>query len=242
LESITHASFSDYSVAAKCYQRLEFLGDAVLDLLISRYYYNSNDSGLSPGQLTDLKIATVNNETFARLTTEHCFHAYLRHHSSTLFSKINMFVNAFQEEKSLGGYRGEELYPPKVLSDLFESIAGGILIDSGDIEVVWSVYKNLLFKCEWFVTYLDPNNPPVHPVREFGETAQKNGCSIFVWKDKKGNSGESASCTLLLHGVTIAYAEAESAKVARRLAAKIGIKEIQKNPNFWKEKCSCRST
>lgn len=35
-EACTHCSWPDQSAA--CYQRLEFLGDAALDLLISRYY------------------------------------------------------------------------------------------------------------------------------------------------------------------------------------------------------------
>jgi endoribonuclease Dicer len=35
-EAFTHCSWPDEGVA--CYQRMEFLGDAVLDLLISRHY------------------------------------------------------------------------------------------------------------------------------------------------------------------------------------------------------------
>ena len=35
-EACTHCSWPDQS--APCYQRLEFLGDAALDILISRYY------------------------------------------------------------------------------------------------------------------------------------------------------------------------------------------------------------
>jgi len=90
-----------------------------------------------------------------------------------------------------------------------------------------------------FKNYLNPANPPLHPVRDFGETAQFNKCSQFIWVDKKGKFGEIAACTLKVHNKIIAHAEADSAKVARRLTAKQALKLLRENPNFWKENCSC---
>lgn len=46
------------------WQRLEFLGDAVLDYLVTVHLYKQNP-GLSPGLLTDLRSASVNNDYFA---------------------------------------------------------------------------------------------------------------------------------------------------------------------------------
>ncbi|CAF5048596.1 unnamed protein product, partial [Rotaria magnacalcarata] len=57
------ASYS-YNTITDCYQRLEFLGDAVLDYVITRYLYE-HPKRHSPGELTDLRSALVNNNIFA---------------------------------------------------------------------------------------------------------------------------------------------------------------------------------
>ncbi|KAI3811509.1 hypothetical protein L1987_21233 [Smallanthus sonchifolius] len=63
LEAITHASYQDPGIGC-CYQRLEFLGDSVLDLLITRHLFNKHND-IDPGELTDLRSSSVNNENFA---------------------------------------------------------------------------------------------------------------------------------------------------------------------------------
>ena len=40
-----------------CYQRLEFLGDAVLDFLITRHLFDHPSRRFTPGELTDLRAA-----------------------------------------------------------------------------------------------------------------------------------------------------------------------------------------
>lgn len=95
LQAMTHASYSPNTVT-DCYQRLEFLGDAVLDYLITRHLYE--DPRLhSPGALTDLRSALVNNTIFASLAVRHGFHKYFRHLSPGLHDVVNRFVQ-IQEE------------------------------------------------------------------------------------------------------------------------------------------------
>ena len=60
LESLTHPS-CDYDTKLESYQRLEFLGDAVLDMLVVRWLASSESAAtLSPGTLTLIKAALVN--------------------------------------------------------------------------------------------------------------------------------------------------------------------------------------
>jgi ribonuclease-3 len=49
-----HESYSNENDICECYQRLEFLGDAVLDLVVSEFLYNM-DSNLTEGQLTRIR-------------------------------------------------------------------------------------------------------------------------------------------------------------------------------------------
>lgn len=85
VEAITHASRPSSGVS--CYQRLEFVGDAVLDHLITKHLFFMY-TDLPPGRLTDLRAAAVNNENFARVAVKHNLHVHLRHGSSALEKQV----------------------------------------------------------------------------------------------------------------------------------------------------------
>lgn len=75
-------------------QRLEFLGDSVLDILITWYLYQSH-ADVDPGELTDLRSASVNNENFAQVAVRHNFEKHLQYCSSVLQSQITEYVRSF---------------------------------------------------------------------------------------------------------------------------------------------------
>ncbi|GBO39829.1 Endoribonuclease Dcr-1, partial [Araneus ventricosus] len=97
LQAFTHPSYSDNDIT-DCYQRLEFLGDSVLDYLITRQLYE-DPAGHSPGKLTDLRSALVNNIYFAFLAVKHNYHGFLKIMSPDLFHLINHFLEVLQESK-----------------------------------------------------------------------------------------------------------------------------------------------
>ncbi|KAG8390725.1 hypothetical protein BUALT_Bualt01G0113300 [Buddleja alternifolia] len=66
VEALTHGSYMLPEIPG-CYQRLEFLGDAVLDYCITMHLHHKYP-GLSPGLLTDLRSASVNNDCYAQST------------------------------------------------------------------------------------------------------------------------------------------------------------------------------
>lgn len=90
LQSMTHASYFPNQLT-DCYQRLEFLGDAVLDYLITRHLYEDPRMH-SPGALTDLRSALVNNTIFASLAVRNSFHKYFRHLSPGLNEVNIMYI------------------------------------------------------------------------------------------------------------------------------------------------------
>ncbi|XP_055995249.1 endoribonuclease Dicer-like isoform X2 [Ostrea edulis] len=153
LQAFTHASYH-YNTVTDCYQRLEFLGDAILDYVITRHLYEDSCK-YSPGVLTDLRSALVNNNIFAALAVKWDFHKYFKAISPPLFGVIEKFVARQKEredEIDLSDDEGEgedeehvELEVPKALGDIFESLAGAIYLDSGmSLDTVWKVYYRIM--------------------------------------------------------------------------------------------------
>ncbi|KFB46099.1 AGAP002836-PB-like protein [Anopheles sinensis] len=121
LQAMTHASYSPNRLT-DCYQRLEFLGDAILDYLITRHLYEDRRQH-SPGALTDLRSALVNNTIFASLAVRHGFHKYFLHLSPGLQEVIDRFVRIQQENSHR--ITEEEYYLPDEDDDLMDAIGGG---------------------------------------------------------------------------------------------------------------------
>uniref|UniRef100_A0A3Q2PQN4 ribonuclease III n=1 Tax=Fundulus heteroclitus TaxID=8078 RepID=A0A3Q2PQN4_FUNHE len=110
LQAFTHASYH-YNTVTDCYQRLEFLGDAILDYLITKHLYEDPRQH-SPGVLTDLRSALVNNTIFASLAVKYDYHKFFKAISPELFHVIDDFVQ-FQLEKDEMQGMDSEVSPPR---------------------------------------------------------------------------------------------------------------------------------
>lgn len=177
LQAFTHPSYTSNSIT-DCYQRLEFVGDAVLDFLITCYIYEYCGN-LTPGQLTDLRSSLVNNNVFGALAVRLGLHKFLLSHCKSLLEAIEPFV-AYQEMKNYEVHGNEllilinendskiaeEVDVPKALGDVFESLAGAIYLDSGcSLDTVWRIYYSIMkIEIEKF-----SQNVPMNPVRALYE-------------------------------------------------------------------------
>ncbi|KAL2341556.1 hypothetical protein Fmac_009496 [Flemingia macrophylla] len=182
VEALTHGSYMLPEIP-RCYQRLEFLGDSVLDYLITRHLYRKYP-GMSPGQLTDMRSSSVNNDCYALSAIKHGLHKHVLHASQELHKDIAVTLDNFDKffSSSTFGYESE-ISPPKVLGDIIESLAGAILVDSGyNEEAVWQSIRPLL---EPLVT---PQTLKLHPIRELTELCQKRSYDIIQkdWSRKDG--------------------------------------------------------
>ena len=82
-EALTHSSCynnnnNNNGESFRSYQRLEFVGDTVLGLALSKYLYMEYPS-LDPGQLSPLHKANISNEKLARVAVRHHLDSYIRH-------------------------------------------------------------------------------------------------------------------------------------------------------------------
>ncbi|KAK4485843.1 hypothetical protein RD792_008490 [Penstemon davidsonii] len=172
LEATTHATETEQGVGY-CYQRLEYLGDSVLDILITWHLY-VNHTKIDPGELTDLRSASVNNDNFAIAAVRGNLHPHLQHGSSFLENQISTFIKCVSVMSN--SVLTPDIKGPKVLGDLVESIAGALLIDSKlDLDKVWKVFKPLLSPI------VTPDKLELPPSRELIELCDSLGYFI---KDK----------------------------------------------------------
>lgn len=162
-QAFTHSSFQENCAS---YERLEYIGDSVLNLLIAKeHYFDYPD--LPPGKLTRLRAANVDTEKLARVAIKYNLHNYLRHKKLLLKEKVEEFKNATLEYPlhSVG-----LIEPPKVLADIVESLIGAIYIDSNfSLDITWHVVKDLL------QPLIPLTKLEIHPVTKIYELCQKNG-------------------------------------------------------------------
>lgn len=94
-------------------QRLEFLGDSVLDLLITWHLFKCYKD-IDPGELTDLRSASVNNDNFAQVAIRQKLQLHLQHGSGYLLEQITEYAKRLEnssEDKYLVSSTGSSKGP-----------------------------------------------------------------------------------------------------------------------------------
>ncbi|XP_007049126.2 PREDICTED: ribonuclease 3-like protein 3 [Theobroma cacao] len=172
-EAFTHASLGKSFSS----ERLEYVGDSVLNLLFTKQQYFEYPD-LPPGALTRLRAANVDTEKLARVAYKHGLHRYLRHKKPLLAEQIRQFSKEIQRYP----LRSNGLVDvPKALADLVEASIGAVFIDSNSsIDTVRTVFKDLL------EPVIRRENLEIHPVTQLYEVCQKRNLKVkFVdlWKE-----------------------------------------------------------
>ncbi|PRQ25534.1 putative ribonuclease III post-transcriptional gene silencing PAZ-Argonaute family [Rosa chinensis] len=220
-EAITHASQQKLG-ASYCYQRLEFLGDSVLDLLTTQHLYRSH-TDIDPGVWTDLRSAAVSNENFAQAAIRQNLHLHLQHCSGLLRSHITEYERLLTEaEHSTSSV--EDIKCPKALGDMVESIAGAILIDTKlNLDEVWRVFKPILSPI------VTPSSLQLHPLRKLSELCDSLG--YFVKETcTKDDTLVNVELSLQLEDVLlVGNGFDRSRKAAKHKAARQVLKALEKS-------------
>lgn len=132
-EAFTQASYVNEhpNQGLKFYERIEFLGDAVLQLTVSEYIYQRYPA-MPQGELTRLRAAMVQEDSFSKFALECHFDQYIR----------------------LG--HGEEMAGARqrssLLCDIFESFIGALYLDQGKHAVEQFIQQVIFPKLDqgWF--------------------------------------------------------------------------------------------
>ena len=99
IEALTHKSFSreheKTNAALEDYERLEFLGDAVLGCLMARYFFlTTQNDGIrkNPKELHKMKTSVINNNLLSLIVIENKIHEYMIYNT-----KAPSFYEQFQK-------------------------------------------------------------------------------------------------------------------------------------------------
>ncbi|WOL09052.1 endoribonuclease [Canna indica] len=222
LEAVTHASQQEIGICF-CYQRLEFLGDSVLDILITWYLFQSHKD-VDPGELTDLRSASVNNDNFAQVAVMHKLQEHLQHNSGLLLEKIMEYVKRLEDsaEDKYSLLSNGSSKAPKVLGDIVESIAGAILIDTKlDLKKVWEIFQPLLSPI------VTPDNLELPPLRELIELCDHHGYFLKTTCTIDGDMVVAILEVQLEDVLLIRKGSEKTKKVAKGQAAYLLLKDLE---------------
>ena len=108
--ALTHRSCLNEPGITESYERLEFLGDAVLEMLISVYLFNKYPDKME-GYLTAARSATVRTEALSKINID---------------NGINSYIIMSKGEEATGGRDNTS-----ILEDVIESLIGSLYCDGG---------------------------------------------------------------------------------------------------------------
>ena len=194
--ALTHSSFAnELSGDAKCNERLEFLGDSVLSIIVSDYLYNNFET--PEGELTKLRASLVCEEALFDFAKQ---------------IDLGQYIKLGKGEANNGGNKR-----PSILSDAFEAVLAAMYLDGG-IEPVKSLV--LSFVKEYLK---DKNKISFKDYKtELQEIIQKNPEEKieYVLVGEEGpDHNKSFTVAIKLNTISIAQGTGRSIKAAEQAAA-----------------------
>ncbi|KAL2001634.1 hypothetical protein VTN02DRAFT_1519 [Thermoascus thermophilus] len=97
--AFTHPSYPSAWAKVPCYQRLEFLGDSLLDMVcVEDLFHRFPDR--DPQWLTEHKMAMVSNKFLGAVAVQLGLHTHLQHFSSVLQSQITNYAEEVRAAES----------------------------------------------------------------------------------------------------------------------------------------------
>ena len=201
-QAFTHRSYLNENRELKRghNERLEFLGDAVLELIVTQYLYAKFSN--PEGELTSWRSALVNGEMLAKVAQEIGVEKYL--------------MMSRGEAKDAGRAR------QYLLANALEAIIGAIFLDLGYDVAKEFVLKNVVVNLKEILEkklYLDPKSY----FQERAQETNKLTPSYRVMKEWGPDHDKHFVVGIFLGSELIAEGEGNSKQEAQREAARIGL-------------------
>ena len=204
-QALTHSSFANEIGMPHCdNERLEFLGDALLDMVISIILFSS-ESDKAEGDLTKLRASVVCERALAKISKD---------------KGINNFLMLGKGEEASGGRTRDS-----IVADAVEAIIGAIYLDGGfsaASNVVANLFDSALRDAEM-------GKLPKDTKTELQEILQAKGpCEIKydLVSEEGPDHDKSFTFTVSANGKVIGDGKGKSKKEAQQKAAEAALRGI----------------
>lgn len=205
-EALTHPSLSKEDRAQPNYQRLEFLGDKVLSLVIGEFLM-SKYLNESEGDLSKRQAVLVSGETLAEIALE---------------IGLNQVIKVSKGEKNLGGTTNK-----RNLENALEALIGALYLDS-------DFTKAQEFIMSFWHQYLQkdtaPPKDPVSQLQEIVQTRTKQLPEYITVKSGGLDHSPEFLSTVRIRNLNLAFCAAgKSKKEAQKEVAKVALQFLLNN-------------
>ena len=201
IEALTHKSYK------KPYnnERLEFLGDAVLDLIVGEYLFAKFPSS-NEGILSKIRASLVNESGFTLLARELDLGGYI--------------YLSMAEENNNGRDK------PSLLSNAFEAIIGAVYLEAG-LNTAKDISIKLLEECHPKIDLKSLSKDYKTALQELTQATH----GVTPLYEMLGSSGpdhkKEFEIAIILDEKTIASAKGKSKKDAQQKAAQIALEKLK---------------
>lgn len=197
--AFTHTSYANENKKVS-YERLEYLGDAVLELVVSDFLYNN--TGYQEGKMTKLR---------AHYVCENANYEY------SMKLGLNQYLKLGHGEEMSGGRDRKA-----IVADIFESFIGAVYLDQGFNKAKEIIYSTTIeFMKEHKLDFYDDYKS------ELQELVQTDKRSLeYVIVDEKGPAhNKTFKAIVKIDDVIYGEGVAHTKKEAEQMAAKSAIEK-----------------
>ena len=195
-QALTHSSFSNEQRIRKWknYERIEFLGDAVLELVSSDYFYHTFPEE-TEGNLTKMRAAAVCEQALAITARQ---------------LKLGSYMIFGKGEEASGGRERES-----IIADAVEAVIGAIYLDSGIEKAREFIHRFVLNDLEHKRLFYDAKSI----LQEYVQETKAGELIYELIKEEGPEHDKLFAMEARLNGKTIGYGEGKSKKTAQQHAA-----------------------
>ncbi|KAI1081615.1 hypothetical protein F5B20DRAFT_588229 [Whalleya microplaca] len=260
-----HPSYGTMYERIPNYQRLEFLGDALLDMTCVDFLYH-RFPGADPQWLTEHKMAMVSNMFLGCLCVDLGLQKHMLSMTGGLQKEIAEYVIAITEARKAAEDEAESANlsraayarnfwvniqrPPKCLPDIVESFVGALFVDSkydyNQVQHFFDTYVRPYFEdMHLYDTFANK-----HPVTYLSNMLQLH-FRCADWRlmveeiDVEGGaiSETQVLCCVMIHGQVAKHASAASGRYAKIAVAKQIMVDLEgMSTEDYKKKYGCTCT